>query len=195
MSNVATTFTIACDRPVNMSTFCTSWDTNHVWHKLNIVFAHIWCLSNTDILWYALQEFPVSLQHKKMLKLIIWSRPHNNTTTKYNNTWKRQISLLRMLLSMVPPNMYIASFTTAAAWNSRPVGTFRNKSRLSSYLKSRHWSRRSLNHVQSNLHNDKNESLRAFERLLKMLKIVLTFSLTHNKSDNKGRDKIFLTLY
>lgn len=39
-------------------------------------------------------------------------------------TWNRYISPLRMLLSTVPPKMYMASEMTAAAWKSLPLGSW-----------------------------------------------------------------------
>lgn len=39
-------------------------------------------------------------------------------------TWNRYISPLRMLLSTVPPKMYMASEITAAAWKSLPLGSW-----------------------------------------------------------------------
>lgn len=37
-------------------------------------------------------------------------------------TWNLYISPLRTLLSTVPPKLYMASWITAAAWNSLPLG-------------------------------------------------------------------------
>lgn len=39
-------------------------------------------------------------------------------------TWNLYISPLRMLLSTVPPKMYMASEITAAAWKSLPLGSW-----------------------------------------------------------------------
>lgn len=41
----------------------------------------------------------------------------------YLLTWNLYISPLRMLLSTVPPKMYMASEMTAAAWKSLPLGS------------------------------------------------------------------------
>lgn len=41
-----------------------------------------------------------------------------------SRTWNLYISPLRMLLSTVPPKMYIASEITAAAWKSLPLGSW-----------------------------------------------------------------------
>lgn len=40
------------------------------------------------------------------------------------HTWNLYISPLRMLLSTVPPKMYMASEMTAAAWKSLPLGSW-----------------------------------------------------------------------
>lgn len=40
----------------------------------------------------------------------------------FTQTWNLYISPLRTLLSTVPPKMYMASWITAAAWKSRPLG-------------------------------------------------------------------------
>lgn len=42
-------------------------------------------------------------------------------------TWNLYISPLLMLLSTVPPNMYMASEITAAAWKSLPLGNWGKK--------------------------------------------------------------------
>lgn len=47
-----------------------------------------------------------------------------NVHLGYEENWKRYISAERMLLSTVPPKMNIASPITAAAWKSRPGGTY-----------------------------------------------------------------------
>lgn len=39
-------------------------------------------------------------------------------------TWNLYISPLRMLLSTVPPKIYMASEITAAAWKSLPLGSW-----------------------------------------------------------------------
>lgn len=38
-------------------------------------------------------------------------------------TWNLYSSLLRMLLSIVPPNIYISLLITSASWKRRPDGT------------------------------------------------------------------------
>lgn len=47
-----------------------------------------------------------------------------NVHLGYDENWKRYISAERILLSTVPPKMNIASPITAAAWKSRPGGTY-----------------------------------------------------------------------
>lgn len=46
-------------------------------------------------------------------------------------TWNLYISPLRMLLSTVPPKMYMASEMTAAAWKSLPLGSWVERGQVS----------------------------------------------------------------
>lgn len=46
-------------------------------------------------------------------------------------TWNLYISPLRMLLSTVPPKIYMASEITAAAWKSLPLGSWRENGSFS----------------------------------------------------------------
>lgn len=54
-----------------------------------------------------------------MFNCIRWSRCSSGGQAL---TWNLYISPLRTLLSTVPPKMYMASWITAAAWNSLPLG-------------------------------------------------------------------------
>lgn len=52
-------------------------------------------------------------------------------------TWNLYISPLRMLLSTVPPKMYMASEITAAAWKSLPLGSWLDRGQVSKVGKGR----------------------------------------------------------